>query len=150
MTRLVFNRDVESVDLLDTILYSYSGWERGTVMAEPESMLAFLALLECQAIRVTRRPYFFRHDIQDEPKIMTVYRELVPKTRWKPYGEREIIRLNALWQLRHLGVPDYQEYIQYRDGACEALCGNISPAALLTHLANHERLRRFYIFSYPY
>lgn len=150
MTRLVFNRDVESVDLLDTILYSYSGWERGTVMAEPKSMLAFLTLLECQAIRVMMRPYCFRHDIQDEPKIMTVYQKLVPRTRWKPYGERELIRLNALWQLRHLGMPDYQEYIQYRDGACEALCGNIFPAALLTHLANHEHLRRFYIFPYPY
>lgn len=150
MKRLVFNRDVESIDLLDNILYSYSGWEYGTVMAEPKSMLAFLTLLEKKAIQVTMRQYFFRHDIQDEPKIMAVYQELLPKTRWKRYGEREVIRLNALWQLRHLGAPDYLEYIQYRDGACEALCGNISPASLLTHLANNDHLRRFYMFPYPY
>lgn len=150
MTRLVFNRDVESIDLLDQILYSYPGWENGTVMAEQESMLTLLALMECQVIRVTMHPYSFRHDIQEDPETMTVYQELAPRTRWKPHGERKNIRLNALWQLRYLGAPDYQEYIQYQDGACEALCGNISPTTLLTHLANQEHLRRFYIFPYPY
>lgn len=149
MVQLVFDRDMESINLLDQILYSYLGWERGTVMSEPKSLLALLTLLECQDVQVTKHPYLFRHDMQDELEIMTIYQELLPKTRWKPYGEREIIRLNALWQLRHLGMPDYQEYIQYLDGGCEALCGNISPATLLTRLANREHLQRFYIFPYP-
>ena len=150
MAQLVFNRDVESVNLLDNILYSYSGWESGTVMAEPGSMLALLSLLESRAIRVTMRPYVFRYNIRDDPEIAGIYQELLPKTRWKAYGERETIRLNALWQLRHLGTPDYQEYIQFQGGACEALCGNLSPATFLTHLANKEHLRRFYVFPYPY
>lgn len=150
MLRLAFHRDIQSIDLLDKILYSYPGWESGTVMSEPESMLALLALLECQAIRVTAHPYVFRPDIREDPDSVSAYQELLPKTRWKQHGEHETIRLNVLWQLRHLGTPDYQEYIQYQDGACEALCGNLSPAALLSHLANTEGLRRFYIFPYPY
>lgn len=150
MTRLTFRRDTESVDLLDNILYSYSGWERGTVMSETKSMTVLLVLLECQAIQATEHPYFFRHDIRDDLETMSAYQELAQKTRWKQYGEREIIRLNALYQLRHLGTPDYQDYIQYRDGSCEALCGNISPSTLLIHLAAKEHLRQFYIFSYPY
>lgn len=152
MEQLVFSDDMDSIHRLDEIMYSYQGRNQGTVMGDDRSLTVLLFLLKQGEIVVTEHTYPYDHSIRDDPEMMAVYDVLASQTRWRrfEYTEVEGIRINALKQMRQVGVPFYDDYICYQAGQISVHCGNIAPRELLTHLAERQELKRFYIFTYPY
>lgn len=152
MERLTFNNNYDSAQRLEGIMYSYQGWDSGTVMTDMRSLSLLLFLLERGEIVITEHVFPFDNNIRDDDEIVAVYSALAPQTRWKQSIHTEMagIRMNALKQMRQVGVPLYDDYICYQEGHINVHCGNIGPSQLLTHLARHPELKSFFIFSYPY
>ena len=126
---LKFSNDLDSAKRLDEIMNSYSGRDRGSIMADERSLAVVLTLLEHGKIVVTEHTYPYDPDIQGDREIMEVYSELARETRWQQfrYTQVEGIRLNALRQMRQEGKPSYDgEFISYR------------------------QTERFHLFTYPY
>lgn len=150
---LKFSNDLDSAKRLDEIMNSYSGRDRGSIMADERSLAVVLTLLEHGKIVVTEHTYPYDPDIQGDREIMEVYSELARETRWQQfrYTQVEGIRLNALRQMRQEGKPSYDgEFISYRQGRTCVHCGNIGLPELLLYLACHEQTERFHLFTYPY
>jgi len=152
MERLIFADNLDSIHRLDEIMYSYQGWDRGSVLGDDRSLTVLLFLLRHGAVLVTEHTYSYNYSIRDDAEMMTAYDALAAQTRWRrfQYTEVESIRVNALKQMRQVGIPFYDDYICYQNGQINVHCGNIGPRELLTHLAEHQELKRFYIFAYPY
>ena len=152
MERLVFANDLNSIHRLDEIMYSYQGRSRGSVLVDERTLNVFLFLLEHGEIVVTEYIYPHDYSIHENAEMTAVYHALVPQTRWKQneYTEIEGIRINALKQMLRKGTPSYDDYICYQEGQINVHCGNIAPKDLLTHIAGHQKLKKFYIFAYPY
>ena len=152
MERLTFTDDPDSAHRLDEIMYSYQGWDSGTVMADMRSLSLLLFLLERGEIVITEHVFPFDYEIRNDDEALALYSALAPKTRWKQsiHTEAAGVRINALKQMRQVGVPFYDDYICYQEGHINVHCGNIGPSQLLTHLARHPELKSFFIFSYPH
>lgn len=150
---LNFSSDLDSAKRLDEIMNSYSGRDRGSILADEHSMEVTLFLLEHGKITVTEHTYSYDQDIQSDSEMMEVYSELARETRWKQFAHTEIerIRINALRQMRQEGKPSYDgEFMCWREGRVFAHCGNLNLPRLLLYLASHEQAERFYLFTYPY
>ena len=150
---LNFSSDLDSAKRLDEIMNSYSGRDRGSILADEHSMEVTLFLLEHGKITVTEHTYSYDQDIQSDSEMMEVYSELARETRWKQFAHTEIerIRINALRQMRQEGKPSYDgEFMCWREGRVFAHCGNPNLPRLLLYLASHEQAERFYLFTYPY
>lgn len=150
---LKFSNNLDSAKRLDGIMNSYSGRDRGCVMADKQSLSVMLLLLERGEITVTEHSYPYDRDIRRDSEMMEVYSELARETRWRrfQYTEIEGIRINALRQMRHEGKPFYDgDFICYGEGKVCIHCGNLELTRLLMYLAGHERTEQFYIFAYPY
>lgn len=150
---LNFSSDFDSAKRLDEIMNSYSGRDRGSILADEHSMVVTLFLLEHGKITVTEHTYSYDQDIQSDSEMMEVYSELARETRWKQFAHTEIerIRINALRQMRQEGKPSYDgDFICYQDGRVCVHCGNLSLPGLLLYLADHEQAEQFYVFTYPY
>ena len=150
---LKFSSDLDSAKRLDEIMNSYSGRDRGSILADEHSMVVTLFLLEHGKITVTEHTYSYDQDIQSDSEMMEVYSELARETRWKRFAHTEIerIRINALRQMRQEGKPSYDgEFMCWREGRVFAHCGNLDLPQLLLYLASHEQAERFYLFTYPY
>ena len=150
---LKFANDLDSIKRLDAIMNSYSGRDRGSVMADEGSMELMLVLLEHKAVTVTEHTYPYDRDIQNDGEMMEVYSELARETRWKRFEHTEIagIRINALRQMRQEGKPSYDgDFICYREGQICVHCGNLSLPQLLMYLAGHEQVKQIFLFAYPY
>ena len=141
----------DSVERLDKILYSYPGWRRGTVMDEQRSLTVLLTMLTQNEIAITEHTYPYDLDIYEDKEMVSLYDSLARKTRCTKFERTAIgvVRINALRQMREVGVPDYDDYISYRDGQINIHCGNIEPMTILTYLARHPELREFCIFAHP-
>lgn len=152
MERLTFANDPDSAHRLDEIMYSYQGWDSGTVMADTRSLSLMLFLLEREEIVITEHVFPYDYEIRNDKNALALYSALAPKTRWKQsiHTEAAGVRINALKQMRQVGVPFYDDYICYQDGRINVHCGNIGPSQLLAHLARHPELKSFFIFAYPY
>ena len=152
MERLTFQDNFDSAQRLEEIMYSYQGWSSGTVMTDMRSLSLLLFLLERGEIVITEHVFPFDANVRDDDEIVAVYRALVPQTRWKQFAHTEVegIRMNALKQMRQVGVPYYDDNICYQEGRIHVHCGNIGPSELLIHLAKHPELKSFFIFVYPY
>lgn len=150
---LIFSHDYEFAKLLDDIMNSYPGRDRGSIMAEKQSMSFMLLMLEQRQISVTEHAYPYDISIRDDSEMMETYSELARETRWRQFSHTEIegIRINALRQLQQNGKPSYDgEFICYRDGRICVHCGNLHLHSLLMYLAAHEQVGQFYLFTYPY
>ena len=150
---LKLSSDLDSAKRLDEIMNSYSGRDRGSILADEHSMVVTLFLLEHGKITVTEHTYSYDQDIQSDSEMMEVYSELARETRWKQFAHTEIerIRINALRQMRQEGKPSYDgEFMCWREGRVFAHCGNLNLPRLLLYLASHEQAERFYLFTYPY
>lgn len=152
MERLIFADNLDSVHRLDEIMYSYQGRDQGSVAGDDQSLTVLLFLLRHGEVVVTEHTYPYDYSIRDDTEMMTVYNTLATQTRWRQFQHTEVegVRVNALKQMRQVGIPFYDDYIRYQNGQISVHCGNIGPRELLTHLANHQELRRFNIFAYPY
>lgn len=152
MERLTFTDNSDSAQRLEKIMYSYQGWGSSTVMTDMRSLSLLLFLLERGEIVITEHIFPFDDNIRDDDEIVAVYSALALQTRWKQTAHTEVegIRMNALKQMRQVGVPFYDDYICYQDGHINVHCGNIGPSQLLVHLARHPELKSFFIFAYPY
>ncbi len=149
---LTFSNDFESAERLDNIMNSYSGRDRGSIMADDYSMTVMLVLLANRKIVVTEFSYPFDQDIRNDSGMMAVYSELARETRWRQFQRTEVerIRINALRQMMQMGKPFYDgEFICYQEGRICVHCGNLTLPDLLTYLARHERVEQLYIFTYP-
>ncbi len=125
---LNFSSDLDSAKRLDEIMNSYSGRDRGSILADEHSMVVTLFLLEHGKITVTEHTYSYDQDIQSDSEMMEVYSELARETRWKQFAHTEIerIRINALRQMRQEGKPSYDgEFMCWREGRVFAHCGNL-------------------------
>ena len=151
MERLTFTNDPDSAHRLDEIMYSYQGWDSGTVMADTQSLSLLLFLLERREIVITEHVFPYDHEIRNDKDALALYSALAPKTRWKQSTHTEAagVRINALKQMRQVGVPFYDDYICYQDGRINVHCGNIGPSKLLAHLARHPELRSFLFSPIP-
>ena len=150
---LTFSNDYESAKFLDDIMNSYPGRDRGSIMADEQSMTFMLLLLVHGQISVTEHAYPYDISIRDDSEMMETYSELARETRWKRFAHTEIegIRINALRQMLQYGKPFYDgDYICYKDGQICAHCGNLSLPSLLFYFASHENVKQFFIFTYPY
>lgn len=150
---LKFSNDLDSAKRLDEIMNSYSGRDRGSILADEHSLAVALVLLEHGKITVAEHVYPYDQDIRGDSEMMEVYSELARETRWKRFAHTEIerIRINALRQMRQEGKPFYDgEFICWRGGRAFAHCGNLNLPQLLLYLAGHEQAERFYLFTYPY
>ena len=150
---LKFSSNLDSAKHLDEIMNSYSGRDRGSILADEHSLMVTLFLLEHGKITVTEHAYLYDRDIQSDSEIVEVYSELSQETRWKRFAHTEIegIRINALRQMRQEGKPSYDgEFMCWREGRIFAHCGNLTLPQLLLYLAGHEQAERFYLFTYPY
>lgn len=150
---LTFTDDIGSINLLDEIMNSYSGRDRGTIMVEQQSVTVMIFLLIHRKIVVTEHTYTYDHDIREDSELMAVYSELARETRWRRFEHTEIegIRINALRQMVQAGTPFYDgDFICYQEGRICVHCGNLSLPRLLLYLANHEQVKQLYLFTCPY
>ena len=76
---LNFSSDFDSAKRLDEIMNSYSGRDRGSILADEHSMVVTLVLLEHGKITVTEHTYSYDQDIQSDSEMMEVYSELARK-----------------------------------------------------------------------
>lgn len=151
--KLKFSSDLDSAKRLDEIMNSYSGRDRGSILADEHSLAVTLVLLEHERITVTEHTYPYDQDIQGDSEMMEVYSGLARETRWKRFSRTEIerIRINALRQMQQEGKPFYDgEFMCWREGRVFAHCGNLNLPQLLLYLASHEQAQQFYLFTYPY
>ncbi len=150
---LTFMEDIASAKRLDEIVNSYSGRDQGTVMADVYSLTVTLFLLAHRKIAVTEYTYSYDRDIQNDSGMMEIYSELARETNWRQFQHTEIerIRIHALRQTRQMGKPFYDgDFVCYQEGRICVHCGNLTLPHLLLYLASHERMERFYVFTYPY
>ena len=152
MGKLIHINKFDSADQLDKIMFSYSGWGRGTVFADQRSLTVLLSMLAHGEITITEHRYFFNPQIREDVKVAEIYQKLAPQTRWKLFAHTEIegIRMNALKQMLQAGAPFYDDYICYKEGRINVHCGNVYPTQFLMHLYRHPGLEEFDIFTYPY
>lgn len=141
----------DSAAHLDRIMYSYSGWRRGTVMDDQRSLTVLLTMLAQDELAITEHIYPYDANIYDDREMVSLYDSLARKTRWKQFERTAIgvVRINALRQMFEVGPPDYDDYISYRDGQINIHCGNIEPTTILMNLVRHPELREFCIFTHP-
>ncbi len=151
MGQVVYLNKFDSAEELDRIMYSYRGRRGGTVMVDRRGLTVLLSMVVQGEVTITEHTYPYDSDIRDDAEMMAVYNALAPRTRWKQFERTEIeeIRVNALWEMRHEGVPFYDDYVCYQEGRVSVHCGNIIPTDMLRHLVQHPELRRFYIFTRP-
>lgn len=150
---LIFSNNFESAKRLDEIMNSYSGRNQGSVMADEFSLTVMLFLLEHQKITITEFTYPFDSSIQSDQEMIEVYSKLARETRWRQFEHTAIerIRINALQQMRQMGMPFYDgDFICYQQGRICVHCGNLSLHPLLMYLASHEQVEQFFLFAYPY
>ncbi len=153
--KLTFKNDYASLTRLEKIMFSYPSpystygyYQMGDMTASK----CLLSLVVNGAINVSEHTYAYDHDIRENPELVRLYRELARLTRWKQNARTfiETVRMNALWQMREMGRPAYDDYVQYQNGQCEMHCGDISPHEMLTRTDENENLQEFYIFCYPF
>ena len=73
---LKFSSDLDSAKRLDEIMNSYSGRDRGSILADEHSLAVTLVLLEHGRITVTEHTYPYDQDIRGDSEMMEVYSEL--------------------------------------------------------------------------
>lgn len=151
MGRISYISKFDSAEQLDKIMYSYPGWQRGTVMDDQRSLTVLLTMLTQDELAITEHAYPYDVNIYDDKEMVSVYESLSRKARWKLFERTAIgaVRINALRQMREVGVPIYDDYISYREGQVNIHCGNIEPTRLLMNLVRHPELREFCIFTHP-
>ncbi|MDE6590920.1 MAG: hypothetical protein K2K53_11370, partial [Oscillospiraceae bacterium] len=149
MGQISYISKFDSAEQLDKIMYSYPGWRRGTVMDDQRSLAVLLTMLTQDELAITEHTYPYDVNIYDDKEMVSLYDSLSRKTRWKQFERTAIgaVRINALRQMREVGVPVYDDYISYREGQINIHCGNIEPTTLLMNLVRHPELREFCIFT---
>jgi len=150
---LSFTNDIQSIDLLDEIMNSYSGRDRGTIMVEQKSVTVMLFLLFHQKVVVREYKYPYDKAIREDSEMMAIYSQLAQQTRWRCFERTQIegVRINALRQMNKAGKPFYDgEFICYQEGRICVHCGNLDLSKLLMYFADHEQVKQFFIFTCPY
>lgn len=137
---------------LEKMLTSYNSYGGGMFYSDKDALLTLIGMVVRKDIILTKELHPYDMDIYDNPEAVAIYRDLEPHTRWKRFQNTDISRhrMNALWQLREFGEPDYGEYIEYPDALCAVQCGDISPQEILKLFYRCEALKALYVVQYPF
>ena len=150
MKTLHFDSSSESFQLMDHLLYSYGS--RPSVYNDLDSVSFLSAGLAGGFITVTEVPYRYDQSIEiTDPDITEIYNQVAQDTLWRSGTSIQVIRMNALHQLKSYGTPVLSDatYILYEDSHVSAYVGNVDIDSLVSHLNSHEDIQKWILFTYP-
>jgi len=142
----------QAADHLDSILCSYQGRNHQSVYIDVDALAVLLSLLMNGEIIMQDYPYKYDANIVKDEMAVGIYQEFVLQTRWRVgcHTQIESIRMNALKQFAHMGIPVYEEQIYYGDTESVLVCGEMLPHEIIKLFAERRNVKRFYVFPYPY
>lgn len=140
------------MDRLGEILCSYHGRGRQSVYIDLDSLALFTSLIVYGQIKVENYKYDYNDDIYGDETAVSIYRKLVPQTRWRVGCNTQIeqVRMNALRQFAAMGEPVYKGYIYYEDIGAVLVCGEILPYEIFQLFTDMPEAKKLYIFPCPF